>query len=218
MKRINAKDIGVNPAVVNIGTCVFYAVRFTDDQLSSLNNEIKEIQTDFDKATPFNQSLFGHIEREYLLNKSKKEVSDVLLPHLINFNNNFNILESFDIANRELAIQLDSLWVNFQKKYEFNPPHSHSGVFSFVIWTKIPFNLEDELKLYKVTGKPNTSCFNFLYLGVGNTIKNYTIEVDKDSENVCIIFPSTMTHYVSPFYTSDDYRISVSGNFKLFVD
>ena len=33
---------------------------------------------------------------------------------------------------------LDTLWVNFQKENEFNPPHNHSGLFSFVIWVKIP--------------------------------------------------------------------------------
>jgi hypothetical protein len=27
-----------------------------------------------------------------------------------------------------------------------------------------------------------------------------------------IMFPSSLNHMVSPFYTSDEYRISISGN------
>lgn len=215
---LKAKDIGIRPVAHEIGTCVFYATRFTEEQLSALKDEIKEIQNNFDKAVPYNQSLFGHIKKEYLLDKSTKVISDLLMPHLVNFNDKFKIIESFDVINKNVPVCLDKMWVNFQKKHEFNPPHSHSGIFSFVIWTKIPFNITDELNLYQVTGKSITSCFNFLYLGIKNTIQTYTIEVDKDSENVCIIFPANMTHYVSPFYTSDDYRISVSGNFKFFVE
>ena len=37
-----------------------------------------------------------------------------------------------------------NMWVNFQRKYEFNPLHKHSGLLSFVIWMKIPYNFEDE--------------------------------------------------------------------------
>ena len=33
---------------------------------------------------------------------------------------------------------LGSWWVNYQKQHEFNPSHGHQGVYSFVIWLKIP--------------------------------------------------------------------------------
>lgn len=214
----NTKEIGLRPMAFEIGTCVFYGVRFTEHQLTTLKQEIQEIQNNFDGAISYNESLFGHIKREYLLDKCKKSISDLLTPHLINFNDKFKITESFNVIDKNLPIRLDKMWVNFQQKHEFNPPHNHSGIFSFVIWTKIPFNLEDELNLYQVTGKSTTSCFNFLYTGIQNSIQTHTIEVDKSSENVCIIFPSSATHFVNPFYTSDDYRISVSGNFKFFIE
>jgi len=215
---LKAKDIGIRPVAFEIGTCVFYAVKFTEQQLTTLKQEIQEIQDNFDEAISHNESLFGHIKREYLLDKSKKSISDLLTPHLINFNDKYKITESFNVSNKNLPIRLDKMWVNFQQKHEFNPAHNHSGIFSFVIWTKIPFNLEDELNLYQVNGESVTSCFSFFYMGIGNTIKTYTIQVDKSSENVCIIFPANMIHCVSPFYTSDDYRISVSGNFKFFSE
>ena len=39
---------------------------------------------------------------------------------------------------------LEKLWCNFQKKDEFNPPHSHGGALSFVIYLKVP----EELDMY----------------------------------------------------------------------
>ena len=31
---------------------------------------------------------------------------------------------------------LSALWINYQKKNEFNPPHDHDGKLSFVIYLK----------------------------------------------------------------------------------
>ena len=36
--------------------------------------------------------------------------------------------------------------------------------------------------------------------------------VDKSYERKIILFPGDTLHSVSPFYTSDDYRVTVSGN------
>ena len=39
---------------------------------------------------------------------------------------------------------LEKLWINFQGPNEFNPPHSHGGALSFVIFLKIPIELRSE--------------------------------------------------------------------------
>ena len=39
---------------------------------------------------------------------------------------------------------LSALWVNYQKKNEFNPPHDHDGKLSFVIYLDIPEALKEE--------------------------------------------------------------------------
>ena len=49
-----------------------------------------------------------------------------------------------------LNFELDKLWVNFQKKHEFNPIHNHFGAFSFACWINIPYNLDDEMDLAQV--------------------------------------------------------------------
>ena len=33
---------------------------------------------------------------------------------------------------------MSAIWVNYQKQYEFNPIHKHTGLYSFVVFMKIP--------------------------------------------------------------------------------
>ena len=42
--------------------------------------------------------------------------------------------------------------------------------------------------------------------------------VDKSFEGQMLMFPAPLQHIVYPFYTSDESRITVSGNIKLWVD
>jgi len=44
------------------------------------------------------------------------------------------------------------------------------------------------------------------------TYNNVLVEVDKSWEGTIIMFPAFLHHMVHPFYTSDEYRISISGN------
>ena len=41
------------------------------------------------------------------------------------------------------------------------------------------------------------------------------LDVDNEYEGKIMMFPSSLVHCVYPFYTSDDYRISLSGNIWL---
>ncbi len=110
---------------------------------------------------------------------------------------------------------LKKLWVNFQKKYEFNPLHDHSGLFSFVIWMKIPYNLEDEKNLDFVKHSKSThSVGNFVFVPPGMNLQ--IIDMEKDIEGCCAVFPAYFHHMVYPFYTSDEERITISGN--IFFD
>jgi hypothetical protein len=60
--------------------------------------------------------------------------------------------------------------------------------------------------------------FSFLYSNTLGKISAQQIPVDKNMENNILIFPSNFYHMVYPFFTSDGYRISVSGNFHLKID
>ena len=103
---------------------------------------------------------------------------------------------------------LEKLWINYQGPNEFNPPHSHGGALSFVIFLDVPMRLRVENQDYKgLSSGPGG--ITFIY---GETedrcITNHSIFPE---EGDMYIFPAWLKHWVYPF-TSDCTRISVSGN------
>tara|TARA_R110002110_G_scaffold407810_1_gene628961 strand:- start:638 stop:952 length:315 start_codon:yes stop_codon:yes gene_type:complete len=103
------------------------------------------------------------------------------------------------------------------KKHEFNPPHDHTGVLSFIIFVKIPYNLKEEENQFPITNLQHTSKLGFLNTLSDGSINLKVINVDKSYEGKMLMFPSAQMHEVFPFYTSDDYRITVSGNLRIKV-
>ena len=45
--------------------------------------------------------------------------------------------------------------------------------------------------------------------------KSKVIKLNKKDEGRIVFFPAPMEHIVYPFYTSDEFRISISGNILL---
>ena len=201
----------------NIG---FYKTQLSDKSLVFLKNEIKEIQDSFPNELAFNHFLAGNIDKEYKITKSINDLENVLLSHIQNYNNESNILSNFNIMSKSLPLYLDTTWVNFQKKLEFNPSHNHEGILSFVIFLKIPYNETTE-KDFAPGKLSNSHCpgqFEFQYTDALGQICHYRVSCGNDLQNTILIFPSKLMHCVYPFYSSDDYRITVSGNFKLLAE
>ena len=103
---------------------------------------------------------------------------------------------------------LEKLWINFQGPNEFNPPHSHGGALSFVIFLDVPMRLRVENQDYKgLSAGPGG--ITFIY---GETedrcITNHSIFPEVGD---MYIFPAWVKHWVYPF-KSNCVRISVSGN------
>ena len=182
-----------------------------------LEKEINKIQKDFESAEAVNDTLVGQIKKEYKLTDCHSLIDEYLQHLLQDYNNNNAQWLSFaPVVKEDTSYVLDQLWVNFQEKYEFNPPHDHSGVMSFVIWMKIPYSIENESKQYSnARHGSQAGKFGFLYTDTLGKISEITLPVDKTWQGKIALFPASMYHYVNPFYTSDDYRISVSGNIKL---
>ena len=109
-----------------------------------------------------------------------------------------------------------SIWVNWQKKHEFNPLHAHSGSISFVIWMKIPYRHEDEKKRKQahVNELTLSGCFEFVYISTMGEISKYIYTLGPECEGTLLVFPAALHHQVYPFYTSDQDRISISGNLE----
>ncbi len=176
--------------------------------LDTLSQEVKSIESDFSKGQPWNHELAGQIKREFFL----KESLPVVAPYFINlalyYNRQFLGTESRD------QWELLDLWVNFQKKHEYNPPHNHKGALSFVVWMRMPFDIEEEMKAVNSRGttSPCAANFAFLYTQADGKLAMENIPVDRRFEGMICVFPASIHHTVYPFTTSDEFRVSISGN------
>ena len=189
--------------------------------MDQLKSEIdKMIANNFAGEFDYRQLLLGHMSHEFGLTDSIPVLEPFLLHMSSLYNQKWNYYQGLDEQYNGLGekqLKLVDLWVNFQKKHEFNPPHTHTGIMSFVIWVKIPYDLQEELKFFPdiKSGPTRTSKFTFHYTNVLGQLQHYTLDVDKSFEGNMAIFPSHLNHSVNPFYTSDEYRISVAGNIRL---
>jgi hypothetical protein len=176
-------------------------------------DEVEEIKNDWSSYhhQKWNDGLAGNIEKQYGIPKSLPYLEPFLSEMCVSYT---KTCDHHGIQKEGFRFDSESLWVNFQKKNEFNPIHHHTGTFSFVCWLKIPYNLQDELNAPHVrdAGNKAASAFQFIYPNTLGRITLETLYVDKDWEKRIILFPADLSHCVYPFTTSDDYRISISGN------
>lgn len=190
----------------------YFKTKLSETDMTYLRSEVNNIQQNFNNLKAGNSTLAGNIEREYYFSPEVvKMIEPILLPYARTYIDT-NRIPVTDTSK----LTLSSCWCNFQKKYEFNPVHQHSGVLSFVIWVNIPYTLEAEhaSTSVKYSNRPVAGCFEFLYTDVLGTINAHVVPCEKSEENTLILFHSKMKHSVAPFYTSDEYRITISGNIE----
>lgn len=171
-------------------------------------SEVEEISSNWDLHSKRNSGLVGNIEKQYEMLKSIFTIEPYLNEMCKSYTKNWN----FYRKNEDF--KLTQMWVNFQQKHEFNPVHHHNEIFSFVSWLKIPYNIEEELNAShtKETNAKAASTFQFLYPNILGQLTLETLYVSKNWERRIVLFPAHLSHCVYPFSTSDDYRISISGN------
>ena len=170
------------------------------------------------KGEAWNSSLAGNIACSNLIDdKDNWFFNNVLVKLMEIYSGEYpqiwSIHNQFTGVRHPLA--LDTWWVNYQKKGEFNPLHKHSGKFSFVIFMKIPTEFEDQKREIKWCRESNSnvvSNFNFHYQGITGAPMTYIYEMGKWAEGTILFFPSELEHSVYPFYNCDEDRITISGN------
>ena len=165
-----------------------------------------------------NKDLAGNISASYdLMDRGDWFYTNVALPLVHGYTEKFcNVGKSLPLTIKH-PYCMDKWWVNYQKKHEFNPIHNHSGVYSFVIWMKIPYDCEKQNKkdIARNSNAPSIGTFQFSYqniLGEGDAKSYYLSPKD---EGIMLFFPSRLDHQVYPFYDCDEERISVSGNITI---
>ena len=163
-------------------------------------------------------NLAGQIDSSYLILDKDNWFYDNTLEKLCNiYSESFsNVGDNLPTPNKHPYF-LQTMWVNYQKQTEFNPTHYHKGIYSFVIWMKIPteFNIQKENPISKNTNTDVISNFCFEYRDMIGEYRKYVYKMSKEMEGKMLFFPSNLTHAVYPFYNCSENRISISGNIGL---
>lgn len=195
--------------------------RVNDFEYKIIAKEAEEIRNDFEKAIDSRSELIGHIDKAFKLKKSRDLIERVVLTkieeykeyhssHQITFEMGFPIP-----LRKNLKLKLDGCWINFQKKYDFQPMHDHAGVYSFIIFYDIPYDIEEEKAASPCVQGGDARVnghLEFHYVDYKGRICTMSIPADKNWHGRLIIFPADLKHSVNPFYSSDEYRITISGN------
>lgn len=183
-----------------------------------LFNKLKEEVLSVDLTSTenkINYNLAGNIEKEYKLGKNQQEFEEYLLGLCKQYTSNWDITRTTkDLSSENL--ELYNYWTNFQKKNEFNPIHAHDGTYSFALWIQVPYYILEEInqKSSVESNSPRAGMFSFFYNNMFGEIREVEFPVDKTYEGTIFLFPSCLQHMVYPFSSSDEYRISISGNLR----
>jgi len=184
-----------------------------------LFNKLKKIIKN--KTVKNNKRLAGNINEQYRILEAIPIFEKYLLNLIFNNESLVNDMNHrYDVFSKNVPVKLIDMWVNYQKKHEFNPLHNHTGCFSFIIFVDIPYTIEEQIEYSK---SKDISCFragNLEFLTTNNLGDNKTtcFAIDKTYNQSAFIFPAVLYHTVYPFYKVNKPRITVSGNFKFVIE
>ena len=162
--------------------------------------------------------LAGNIDSSYaLLDRGDWVYTKTILPFCIEYANRFRNRGELSGVSKIHPYFLEELCVNYQKQNEFNTLHNHSGIYSFVLWMKIPFSFKEQNRnpIAQRSNNPRISSFNFSYSNILGEVTDHEYNLSSEDEGLMLFFPSRLSHQVYPFYGCDEDRISVSGNISL---
>ena len=168
------------------------------------------------QQTDIRNNLAGNISKSYYIQDTwfyenvLKQAAETL--YFRDWANYYNVHIAKGV--RSPVFKLNTIWVNYQKQHEFNPPHGHEGMFSFVVFMKIPTHWKEQhaLPWLKGVDEPYASDFQFLLSQGQGPIQPVTIPLCPEDEGRMLFFPAWLYHQVFPFYNTKEERITVSGN------
>jgi hypothetical protein len=215
---------GVGPLVVNGNYQVeypfgpgIYSSTISQDFYDRLIAEVDRAREY--PGTDQQENLAGNFYRGYSKHLDHELFQRDIAEHTANYLEILNDTGRFsmDLINEGNQIVIKSwtvvnLWANYQKAGDFNPIHVHADHLSFVIYTNVPKEIQEENVL------TNSVARGQLYFTFGESTNfspnsiNYT-----PVEKKIIMFPASLRHYVWPFF-SDVERVSISGNIRFLGD
>jgi len=188
-------------------------------------NHLWDIIADPEKNTTSKRTLAGNISKSsYIEDKDNWFYENVLkkCAEYLFYKEWNNYYEDVITKSRPFQIfHLTELWVNYQKQNEFNPLHVHDGLFSFVVFMKIPTHWEEQYKFPSVVNSNyrHASDFQFVWSNKNtDMIDITTFSLSPEDEGRMLFFPAWLMHQVYPFYGTEEERITLSGNVLLLGD
>ena len=168
-------------------------------------------------------NLAGNLHGSYALEKNDafyKSTIDPLVRHWVKSYGNSIFSDQIKLlpwVSGNVETYLNDWWVNYQHEGDYNPLHDHGGIFSFVIWMKIPTDWKDQKKLPRSVHSTSStvSNFQFVYTKPDGRITTHTLPMSPSVEGIMIFFPANLKHVVHPFYDCKEERISISGNISV---
>jgi len=209
-RAINARTIQQQ----DTSTPPWLDLRLTKEAMDHLWDDINGKQGDAKKNLAGNISKSEYIKDKdnWLYENVMKECIEYM--YYKDWTNYYNVHVTKSLPPP--VFKLEELWVNYQKQHEFNPPHNHTGFFSFVVFMKIPTHWKEQhaLPISANSNTPQASNFQFLLghpTGSGYVYpQNFWLS--PEDEGRMLFFPAFMMHQVFPFYGTEKERITVSGN------
>jgi len=182
---------------------LLFKTKINKEDLIKINNLCKK-----DRTKDARKTLAGHLDHEYLIEKEK------LFKILFKY---FEIYKDFYYEwyrKKISSIEINSSWVNYMKKGDYNPPHVHLGCqLSSVIYLKVPNVLKKEHNDYAGSIKDGGPAGISFFHGEHRPLSIDQVQLFPE-EGDFFIFPAFLRHSVSPF-KSDVERVSVAANFKI---
>ena len=157
------------------------------------------------KSNDYRAKLAGHLSEEYKLENAER-IAGWLKNYFNAYATGYNKWRGE--GSMKPNFTLTSLWINYMKANEFNPPHDHGSDLSFILYPDVPAELTQENKDFKGTMRgPGGVCW--LY-GEGNR-QCISVVHRMPATKDLFIFPASLKHWVFPFKSNVE-RVSVSGN------
>lgn len=202
-----------------------YSYLAIKQEIDSIRESIEQPEPDKagDQVFAFQQRVIGSLEY-YKLPKTedliKRKVMQLIVAHESKFHMFDRIFNHMALTSADPKLEFERIWINVQRKGEFIPLHQHSGLYSFVLWFEIPYTIENEISKSSnsILIKDRSGKFEFVYINPLGKLSNVMLNVDKSWEGNLAVFPAELHHQVYPFYTSDNLRITISGNLRLNKD
>jgi len=189
-----------------------------------LEKKLNQIEIDYlwncvkNKGESMKKDLIGNIhESNVLVDRGNWFFNNTLRPLCDKYDKDFENLGNNIPVNQRHPYYLNKFWVNYQKQNEFNPIHNHTGIYSFVVWMKIPTKHREQNKnpISFFSNSQIISSFQFYYTDILGRMTVYTYEMNPEVEGTILFFPSELHHQVFPYFNCNDDRISISGNILL---